>query len=182
MNGVPRMIGVPTPAFEAWDVVKIPFPYTALPVQEYRPVLVIAAGRLEASHALLWAAMITSASNAAWPMDVPITDLRSAGLPAPSVVRCAKIATIENQPREKDREAAAPCRARRRRAPPRAHDRADHRPADQRLARGPKPRLHCASLISPPSGVKGWKASVFPRIRQADPGLTAPSSLPGEPK
>ena len=89
------MIGVPTPAFEPWDVVKIPFPYTALPVQEYRPVLVIAAGRLEASHALLWVAMITSASNAAWPMDVPITDLRSAGLPAPSVVRCAKIATIE---------------------------------------------------------------------------------------
>jgi len=95
------MIDVPTPAFEPWDVIKIPFPYTAIPVQEYRPVLVIAAGRLQSSHKLLWVAMITSASNPPWPMDVPITDLRSAGLPAPSVVRCIKIATIETSHAQK---------------------------------------------------------------------------------
>lgn len=82
------------PAFEPWDVVKIPFPSTSGPAEEYRPVLVIAAGRLESNHDLLWVLMITSAANPPWPMDVPITDLRSAGLPAPSVVRCAKIATI----------------------------------------------------------------------------------------
>ena len=81
-------------SFEPWDVVKVPFPYTAGPAQEYRPALVIAAGRLAASHDLLWILMITSAANVAWPTDVPITDLRSAGLPSPSVVRCAKIATI----------------------------------------------------------------------------------------
>jgi mRNA interferase MazF len=82
------------PAFEPWDVLKIPFPYNARPVFEYRPVLVIAGGRLESAHGLLWVVMITSGNNAAWPADVPITDLRSAGLPAPSVVRCAKVATI----------------------------------------------------------------------------------------
>jgi mRNA interferase MazF len=81
-------------SFEPWDVVKIPFPYTTGPAQEHRPALVIAAGRLAASHDLMWILMITSAANSSWPTDVPITDLRSAGLPAPSVVRCAKIATI----------------------------------------------------------------------------------------
>jgi mRNA interferase MazF len=81
-------------SFEPWDVIKIPFPYSGEFTQEQRPALVIAAGRLEASHELLWVLMITSAGNPAWPTDVPITDLRSAGLPAPSVVRCAKISTI----------------------------------------------------------------------------------------
>lgn len=83
------------PIFEPWDIVKVPFPYMAIPAQEHRPLLVVAAGRLASSHNLLWALMITSAANPSWPMDVPITDLRSAGLPAPSVVRCAKITTID---------------------------------------------------------------------------------------
>jgi mRNA interferase MazF len=82
------------PSFDTWDVIKIPFPFGANPALEHRPALVIAAGRLEAAHELLWVLMITSAANPPWPTDVPITDLRSAGLPAPSVVRCAKIATI----------------------------------------------------------------------------------------
>jgi mRNA interferase MazF len=82
------------PGFEPWDVLKVPFPFEARPALEHRPVLVLAAGRLESAHGLLWVVMITSAGNAAWPSDVTITDLRAAGLPAPSVVRCAKIATI----------------------------------------------------------------------------------------
>jgi mRNA interferase MazF len=81
-------------SFEPWDVVKIPFPYSGGSATEQRPALVVAAGRLESSHELLWVLMITSAGNPAWPTDVPITDLRSAGLPAPSVIRCAKISTI----------------------------------------------------------------------------------------
>jgi mRNA interferase MazF len=39
--------------------------------------------------------MITSAANRGWPGDVSISDLKTAGLPAPSLVRAAKIATIE---------------------------------------------------------------------------------------
>jgi len=31
--------------------------------------------------------MITSARNSQWPLDVPVSDLDAAGLPAPSVVR-----------------------------------------------------------------------------------------------
>jgi len=89
------------PGFETWDVVKVPFPYMAPLAQERRPALVIATGRLESAHDLLWVLMITSAANPPWPTDVPITDLRAAGLPAPSVVRCAKIATIGTSRAEK---------------------------------------------------------------------------------
>ena len=39
--------------------------------------------------------MVTSAGNREWPGDVVVSNLTEAGLPAPSVVRTAKIATIE---------------------------------------------------------------------------------------
>jgi mRNA interferase MazF len=38
--------------------------------------------------------MVTSADNEPWPGDVTISDPKRAGLPAPSVVRPAKIACI----------------------------------------------------------------------------------------
>jgi mRNA interferase MazF len=56
---------------------------------------VVAAGELEDAHGLLWVVMITSAENRRWPGDLAIADLAMAGLPAPSVIRTAKIATIE---------------------------------------------------------------------------------------
>ena len=88
------------PSFKPWDVIKVPFPYTDRPIRQRRPALVIAAGDLETTHNLLWVLMITSAENRGWPHDVPITDLSAAGLPAPSVVRCAKLATIEGRDAE----------------------------------------------------------------------------------
>jgi mRNA interferase MazF len=82
--------------FEPWDVVRVPFPYTDRPVRQWRPAVVVAAGTLAASHGLLWVLMVTSAENRSWPEDVAISDVDIAGLPAPSVVRTAKIATIES--------------------------------------------------------------------------------------
>jgi mRNA-degrading endonuclease toxin of MazEF toxin-antitoxin module len=83
--------------FEPWEVVKVPFPYTDRPVRQHRPALVIAAESIEVVHGLLWVLMITSAENRRWDHDVVVSDLEAAGLPAPSVIRCAKIATIEAQ-------------------------------------------------------------------------------------
>jgi mRNA interferase MazF len=75
---------------DVWDIVKVPFPYTNRPIQQYRPALVVARLHDAGMPELLWVLMITSATHRRWPGDVDIT-----GLPAPSMVRCAKIATIE---------------------------------------------------------------------------------------
>ncbi len=104
------MIGVRMPIFEAWDVIKVPFPYTDRPVRQRRPALVLAAAGLESEHRLLWVLMITSAENRRWSEDVPIHRAAKTGLPAPSVVRCAKIATIEAQ--EAERIGSLPSRER----------------------------------------------------------------------
>jgi mRNA interferase MazF len=82
------------PDFKPWDVVKVPFPYTDRPVQQRRPPLVLATHQAGGAK-LLWVLMITSAANRAWPGDIPIEDLAAAGLPAPSILRTAKVATIE---------------------------------------------------------------------------------------
>jgi mRNA interferase MazF len=81
--------------FSLWDVVKVPFPHTDRPIRQYRPALVIVAGALAASHGLLWVLMVTSAQNRRWNDDVSVSNLDEAGLPAPSMIRCAKIATID---------------------------------------------------------------------------------------
>jgi len=81
------------------DVVKVPFPYTSRPTRQSRPALVISAGDITDGNAsgfrLIWVVMITSAQNRGWPGDVALDDLSGTGLPAPSVIRTAKIATIE---------------------------------------------------------------------------------------
>jgi mRNA interferase MazF len=74
------------PSFSQGDVIRVPFPYTDRPARQ-RPALVVSNGGI---------AMITSAENRAWPGDVPFGDFNhEAGLPAPSVIRPCKIATIE---------------------------------------------------------------------------------------
>src|SRR6516164_8133595 len=83
------------PIFEPWDIVRVPFPYTDRPVRQRRPALVVVAGELQTAHGLLWLAMITSAQHRGWPGDVFLSDLGAAGLPALSIVRPAKIATID---------------------------------------------------------------------------------------
>jgi len=49
------------PVFDAWDIVKVPFPYTDRPIRQRRPALVLAGGDLQVRHGLLWLAMITIA-------------------------------------------------------------------------------------------------------------------------
>ena len=82
-------------AFEQGDVVRVPFPYMDRAVREFRPALVISTGGIEDSHGLLWLSMITSSRNRGWRGDLPIRDLKRARLPAASIVRTAKVATID---------------------------------------------------------------------------------------
>ena len=89
------------PGCEVWDLVKVPFPYTNRPVQQRRPALVVAVPDAPGAPELLWVLMVTSAANRGWPGDVAVSDLHVAGLPAASVVRAAKIATIEARDAER---------------------------------------------------------------------------------
>jgi len=79
----------------SWDVVAVPFPYADRLAEKRRPALVVSHPDLQKRHGLVWVAMITSAENAPWAGDVSIAKPAAAGLPAPSVVRPAKIATID---------------------------------------------------------------------------------------
>jgi mRNA interferase MazF len=83
------------PTFRQGDVVKVPFPYADRATRQFRPALVVSSGGIEEEHGLLWVLMITSAENRAWPGDVPVRNLALAGLPVASVIRTAKIATIQ---------------------------------------------------------------------------------------
>lgn len=90
------------PSFEQGDVIRVPFPYTDRSTRQRRPALVVSKGGLGEDERLLWVAMITSAENRAWPDDVPFGDsYAKAGLPAPSLIRPCKLATIETNHAEK---------------------------------------------------------------------------------
>ncbi len=78
-----------------WDVVCVPFPFTEGEGDKRRPALVVSSEGLSEAHGLYWLVMITSAKNSAWAGDVPIADHEAVGLPAPSVIRPAKIATLQ---------------------------------------------------------------------------------------
>lgn len=83
------------PIFEAFTTISVPFPYVERPSLKRRPALVASAPELMQEHGLAWVLMITSAANAPWPEDIPIDDLRRAGLSKPSVIRPTKLTTIE---------------------------------------------------------------------------------------
>jgi mRNA interferase MazF len=83
--------------FEQGDVVRVPFPYTDRDTRQRRPALVVSNGAVGEADSLLWVVMITSAANRPWAGDVSLADeYREVGLPIPSVVRPAKIATLES--------------------------------------------------------------------------------------
>ncbi len=84
-------------SFEQWDVVVVRFPFADPGAARRRPALVVsrpASLGTVVGHSVL--AMITSAGHRRWPLDVPVSDLRSAGLPSPSVVRM-KLFTLDDR-------------------------------------------------------------------------------------
>lgn len=83
--------------FAQGAVLVLPFPYTDRPAEKRRPALVISKPSLEREHGLVWVAMITSDRGPRRAGDEPIADLKRAGLPAASLVRPWKLATIEPQ-------------------------------------------------------------------------------------
>ena len=81
--------------FEQFDVVRVPFPFTDRAATKNRPALVLSKPVFNdaADHSVL--VMITSAIND-WPLDCPIQDIQTAGLPVPSRIRF-KLFTLDNR-------------------------------------------------------------------------------------
>jgi mRNA interferase MazF len=88
------MTGSSARTFKLWDVVVVPFPYSDQPTDKLRPALVVSSPKHMAQSGVAYLVMITSAENSPWLGDVAVSNLRGAGLPAPSVVRSAKIMTL----------------------------------------------------------------------------------------
>jgi mRNA interferase MazF len=81
----------------AFSVVSVPFPFTDRASTKRRPALVLSSAKAfnnVIGHSVM--AMITSAKNSAWPLDVEIQDLKSAGLPSSSIVRM-KLFTLDHK-------------------------------------------------------------------------------------
>jgi mRNA interferase MazF len=78
-----------------FSIVTVPFPYVDQFAEKRRPALIISKIELMTAHNLIWVAMITSAENRPWPEDIRVSSHQACGLPAPSVIRPAKIASIE---------------------------------------------------------------------------------------
>lgn len=81
--------------FELGDIARVAFPHVERNVHRFRPAFVITHQPIGPEGLLIWVAMITSAERVRWLGDIAIEDHRSAGLPIPSVIRTAKIATLE---------------------------------------------------------------------------------------
>ncbi|MET0378002.1 MAG: type II toxin-antitoxin system PemK/MazF family toxin [Spongiibacteraceae bacterium] len=81
----------------AFDIVKVPFPFTDKTASKNRPALVLSsAAQFNAAVGHSVMAMITSSAHASWPLDCLIHDLAAAGLPAPSLVRF-KLFTLDHR-------------------------------------------------------------------------------------
>ncbi len=83
--------------YERFDIVVVPVPFTDSATTKRRPALVISSAKafnLPAGHSIM--AMITSAGNASWPLDVAISDGNAAGLATASLVRM-KLFTLDNR-------------------------------------------------------------------------------------
>ncbi len=78
-----------------YDVVVVPFPFTDRRARKRRPALALSSETFSAESGHTVLAMITSAENAPWPMDVRIEGAE-AGLRAPSKVRM-KLFTLDNR-------------------------------------------------------------------------------------
>ncbi len=80
---------------DQWEVVIVPFPFSTQPGNKRRPALVLSQRDFN-KHGSTVLAMITTAAHRPWPGDVTLTNLHSAGLNVPCLVRI-KLFTIDNR-------------------------------------------------------------------------------------
>jgi len=84
-------------AYRIFDVIVVPFPFTDQNTDKRRPALILSDyEKFNDATQNCVMAMITSAKNPDWPLDVKIGSIKKAGLPAPSKVRM-KLFTLDSR-------------------------------------------------------------------------------------
>jgi mRNA interferase MazF len=86
---------VASQAGDQWDVVLVPFPFSTQLGAKRRPALVLSSRAFNQRGSTVLA-MITTTGHHPWPGDVQLTDLKTAGLNAPCLVRL-KLFTLDNR-------------------------------------------------------------------------------------
>jgi len=83
--------------FKRWELISVPFPYIEGYEAKRRPALVVSTDVFHAAHDACFAAMVTTARNMqdVRKDDIAIAEWAKAGLPAPCVVRMARLTTFE---------------------------------------------------------------------------------------
>jgi mRNA interferase MazF len=86
--------------FKRWELISVPFPYVEGYEAKRRPALVISTDVFHAAHNACFAAMVTTARHMqdVRKDDITIAEWAKAGLPAPCVVRMARLTTFEAAP------------------------------------------------------------------------------------
>ena len=83
--------------YDSYEVVLVPFPFTDHSSQKRRPALILSSSfhfNMKAGASAM--AMITTAAHHPWPLDIPIHELKAAGLPVPSIIRM-KLFTLDHR-------------------------------------------------------------------------------------
>jgi mRNA interferase MazF len=80
---------------ERFDTIVVPFPFAEMPVVKRRPVVVLSGRQFNATNGATLVGMITTAKDSAWPSDIVIRDLETAGLRQPCIIRM-RLLTIPN--------------------------------------------------------------------------------------
>jgi len=73
--------------YDPYSVVVVPFPFTDKPIEKKRPALILSSRKHQEQTLHATMLMITSAKHSSWPSDYIITNLKTTGLKAPSLVR-----------------------------------------------------------------------------------------------
>lgn len=82
--------------YEQFAIVVVPFPFTDIATTKRRPALILSdavAFNAPMGHSVM--AMITTATHSPWALDLPISNLKAAGLKVPSIIRM-KLFTVDH--------------------------------------------------------------------------------------